>query len=56
MQVEFADDLIPTLEGHGSDLQIQATYLPAAEVEKRYLNRPFGNGYDFGQQDDTVDI
>ncbi|KAF7506934.1 hypothetical protein GJ744_011065 [Endocarpon pusillum] len=56
MQVEFADDLIPTLKGHESDLQIQATYIPAAEVEERYFNRPFGNAYDFGQQDDTVDI
>ena len=56
MQVELAEDLIPTLKGYESDLQIQATYIPAAEVEERYLNRPFGNAYDFGQQGDTVEI
>lgn len=56
MRVEIADDLGPVLEGHKSALQIQATYMLAAEVEGRYLDRPFGNAYDFGQQDDTIEF
>jgi hypothetical protein len=56
MKVEFDDDLKPTLEEYEPTLQIQGTYIPGAEVEKRYLNRPFGNAYDFGQADNTVDI
>ena len=56
MEVEFAEDLRPVLKQYESALQIQATYLPEDDVRKRYLNRPFGNAYDFGQQDNSVDI
>jgi hypothetical protein len=56
MRVEFADDLRPVLEDHESTLQIQATYTPAVEVEAGYLNRPFGNAYDFGQEDNIVEV
>jgi hypothetical protein len=51
MQVEFSEDLKLILEKDGSGLQIQAQYLPEAEIEKRYLNRPYGNAYDFDQKD-----
>jgi hypothetical protein len=54
MRVEFADDLRPTLEHHESALQIQSRYMPAGEIEERYLDRPFGNAYDFGQEDGLV--
>jgi hypothetical protein len=56
MKVEFAEELRPILEEHESAIQVQATYLPGEVVKERYLNRPFGNAYDFGQQDNSVDI
>ncbi len=56
MRVEFSEDLRPFLEDHKSALQIQATYMPEGEIEERYLNRPFGNAYDFGQQDNITDL
>lgn len=54
MRIELAEELKPMLEDQASNLQIQANYLPAAEVEQRYLNRPHGNAYDFGQEDATA--
>lgn len=49
MQVEFDESLRPTVEAAGADLQVQARYLPTSELEARYLDRPFGNAYDFNQ-------
>jgi hypothetical protein len=56
MEIEFSEDLKPILERDGSALQIQAKYLPDSEIEKRYLNRPFGNAYDFNQEDRIDDL
>ena len=50
MQVEFADDLKPMLE-EGQDLQIQGSFFPEKDILGRYLNRGYGNAYDFDQQD-----
>ena len=51
MQVEFAESLRPILDTHGSELQIQSTFLSEEDVSKRYLNRPYGHAYDFDQTD-----
>jgi hypothetical protein len=51
MQVEFSENLKPMLEQHDATLQIQSQFLPDSEIKKRYLNRPYGNAYDFDQQD-----
>ncbi|KAF2430034.1 hypothetical protein EJ08DRAFT_589763 [Tothia fuscella] len=54
MQIEFADELGPELSREKKQLQIQSTLIPESEVLRSYLNRPYGNAYDFGQED-TVD-
>ncbi|GAB5588011.1 hypothetical protein Unana1_02911 [Umbelopsis nana] len=51
MQIEYSDDLKQTLKEYGSDLQIQAIFKTEEEIVKGYLNRPFGNAYDFDQKD-----
>lgn len=51
MHVEFSESLRPVIDAHGSDLQIQYTFLPDEDVYKRYLNRPYGHAYDFDQID-----
>ena len=51
MHVDFADSLRPILDTHGSDLQIQSTFLSEEAVSERYLNRPHGHAYDFDQTD-----
>lgn len=33
------------------ELQIQGTFLPEKDILDRYLNRGYGNAYDFDQQD-----
>lgn len=49
MNVEFSENLRPVLDEHGSDLQIQGTFMPEEDIYKSYLNRPFGNAYNFDQ-------
>ncbi|KAG9004291.1 hypothetical protein FRB94_006828 [Tulasnella sp. JGI-2019a] len=51
MTVEFSGELKPALDKFASSLQIQSTSLPEAEIIERYLNKPFGNAYDFDQAD-----
>jgi len=51
MQVEFAEELRPTLEEYNPVLQIQSAFLPEKDILERYLNRGYGNAYDFDQQD-----
>ena len=51
MHVEFAESLRPILDVHGSDLQIQGTFMPEEDIYKRYLNHPYGHAYDFDQTD-----
>ena len=50
MQVEFAEELRPTLEEYNPVLQIQSAFLPEKDILERYLNRGYGNAYDFDQQ------
>jgi hypothetical protein len=51
MQVEFAEDLRPILDECRLELQIQSTLLPEKDIMEQYLNRGYGNVYDFDQQD-----
>ncbi|KAF2108063.1 phytanoyl-CoA dioxygenase family protein [Lophiotrema nucula] len=49
MEVEFAEELKPKLTVEKTGLQIAATFVSSKELEKNYLNRPYGNAYDFDQ-------
>jgi ectoine hydroxylase-related dioxygenase (phytanoyl-CoA dioxygenase family) len=51
MQVEFSEELRPTLQTYDKALQIQRTFLPDHEITGRYLKRGYGNAYNFDQQD-----
>ena len=51
MEVEFAEELKDRLTLEKTGLQIAATYKTGADVLKTYLNRPYGNAYDFNQAD-----
>ncbi|KAL2871726.1 phytanoyl-CoA dioxygenase family protein [Aspergillus lucknowensis] len=48
MKLELADDLKPLIEGH-RDLEIPVSWVSESEATSRYLNRGFGNAYDFNQ-------
>ena len=49
MEVEFAEELKPRLTVKRTGLQIPARFVSGKELEKNYLNRPYGNAYDFDQ-------
>ena len=51
MTVEFSEDLKDELTLEKTGLQIPATFCSSQELEKNYLNRPYGNAYDFNQVD-----
>jgi hypothetical protein len=51
MQVEIAEDLRDQLNPEKTGLQIAATYVPTEQLLSNYLNRPYGNAYDFNQTD-----
>jgi hypothetical protein len=51
MEVEFANELAERLTPEQTGLQIAATYVPEEELLRNYLNRPYGNAYDFNQMD-----
>ncbi|CAG8941674.1 unnamed protein product [Penicillium salamii] len=48
MKLEFADDLKPVIEGQG-DVEVPVDWVSKSEALSRYLNRGFGNAYDFSQ-------
>jgi hypothetical protein len=50
MQVEYSENLKPELETYEDTLQIQSTFFPENEIVNRYLNRGFGNAYNFDQE------
>lgn len=56
MEVEFAEELRPVLHIERTGLQIQAKFVSEKEVERNYLNRPYGNAYDFSQQDPVAEV
>lgn len=49
MKIEFAEELEPRLTQDKTGLEIAGTYVPAADVLKSYLDRPYGNAYEFDQ-------
>lgn len=48
MRLEFAREIQPVLEG-GRGLDIPADFVDQEQAYARYLNRGFGNSYDFSQ-------
>ncbi|OAL54515.1 phytanoyl-CoA dioxygenase family protein [Pyrenochaeta sp. DS3sAY3a] len=51
MSVEFAQELGDRLAPEKTGLQVAATYVTNEELLKNYLNRPYGNAYDFNQSE-----
>ncbi|KAF2738928.1 phytanoyl-CoA dioxygenase family protein [Polyplosphaeria fusca] len=52
MTVEFDSSLEKKLSSARTNLDMSgATFVPAAELTKNYLDRPYGNAYDFSQTD-----
>jgi hypothetical protein len=51
MQVEFANELQDRLTLEKTGLQVAATFVPTEQLVKNYLDRPYGNAYDFSQVD-----
>jgi hypothetical protein len=49
MTVEVAEDLREDFNPKKTGLPIAATYVPSDELLKNYLDRPYGNAYDFDQ-------
>lgn len=48
MKLELSKDCKQVVEGQ-SQLEVPVDWVSAADAETRYLNRGFGNSYDFGQ-------
>jgi hypothetical protein len=48
MKLELADDLKPAIDKQ-TDLEIPVNWVSESEAMERYLNRGFGNAYDFNQ-------
>lgn len=48
MKLELAEELEPMVQQE-QDLDVRADYIPGHEAMENYLNRGFGNSYDFGQ-------
>ena len=51
MQVEFAEELTPVLEVEGNELQVQAKFVSQKAILDAYLNRGYGNAYNFDQEE-----
>jgi len=51
MEVEISGSLKDDISFAKTGLQIQARLFPENEVLERYMNRPYGNAYDFDQVD-----
>jgi hypothetical protein len=56
MKVELAEELSERLSPEKTGLQIAATYVSSENLLKSYLNRPYGNAYDFDQIEKINDI
>jgi hypothetical protein len=48
MRLEFGQSLKPVIEGQDA-LDVPVDWVPDDQAMKRYLNRGFGNSYDFNQ-------
>ncbi len=51
MEVEFSNDLKEHLSPEKTGLDIAASYITKERLHRNYLNRSFGNAYDFNQID-----
>ncbi|KAJ4984948.1 phytanoyl-CoA dioxygenase [Stagonosporopsis vannaccii] len=51
MVVEFSEDLKDQLHPEQTGLEVAASYVTKEQLLKNYLNRSFGNAYDFDQSD-----
>ena len=51
MQVEFSADLKQRLTAEKTGLHVPAQFVSNEELEKNYLDRPYGNAYDFDQME-----
>ncbi|KAF3037389.1 hypothetical protein E8E12_008172 [Didymella heteroderae] len=51
MDVEFADGLKEQLDVARTGLEAAATFVPEDQLLRHYLNRPYGNAYNFNQAD-----
>jgi hypothetical protein len=49
MKLELADDLRPVIENQ-TNVEVPVDWVTKPEAISRYLNRGFGNAYDFNQQ------
>ncbi|KAF1936336.1 phytanoyl-CoA dioxygenase family protein [Clathrospora elynae] len=49
MEVEFAEDLAERVTPEKTGLEIAATYVTEEQLIRKYLNRSYGNAYDFSQ-------
>jgi hypothetical protein len=49
MKLELADDLRSVIEGQ-TDVEVPVNWVTKDEALSRYLNRGFGNAYDFNQK------
>ena len=56
MEVEFAEGLRERLTKEKTGLEVAATFASDELVLQAYLNRPFGNAYDFDQVDKVEGI
>lgn len=50
MTIEFSKDLENVLDREGSDLQIQRKLVSEQKIMDGYLNRGYGNSYNFDQE------
>jgi len=51
MEVEFAEELKEKLSTEKTGLYTAATYVPSQQLLKNYMNRSYGNDYDFDQSE-----
>ncbi|KAH7398542.1 phytanoyl-CoA dioxygenase family protein [Pyrenochaeta sp. MPI-SDFR-AT-0127] len=51
MEVEFAEELAGRLTPEKTGLQVAATFVTGEQLMRNYLNRPYGNAYDFNQSE-----
>ncbi|KAF2126433.1 phytanoyl-CoA dioxygenase family protein [Dothidotthia symphoricarpi CBS 119687] len=49
MEVEFSDELTTRLTLEKTGLHVAAKFVTSKQLQDNYLNRPYGNAYDFNQ-------
>lgn len=48
MKLELSEGIRPTVEGQDA-LEVPCDWISEQQAQERYLNRAFGNAYDFNQ-------